>query len=282
MAILSTDFRQAVLDAKSEDSKGHAYQALFEHKSAADLQSLKSDVDIGISLQAAWEDARKPIARPKKSQYRVDTIYDPAATLGFVAFLSQRTGLSVPEWWKAAFLEVDYFPGQHHAFFRPISPYDEILDGSGRVSRGVTVAFTKTGVSFASNGIKVTIARDIDVHADTYAVLLEKDRSYIVPLSYGSGGFGYTLRALDSRTGEVVWSSPGWAAGRRMLMGLSFHAVSIVHSAHLVVVFGAESHGAYVEAYDDLTGKCLYRFCSCYWFNFPEAWNVRWGKMRGL
>ena len=52
------------------------------------------------------------------------------------------------------------------------------------------------------------------------------------------------------------------------------HRVESVSSEGSVLVFGGESHGMYLEAFDEKTGKCLYRFCTCYRFNFSESWNV--------
>jgi hypothetical protein len=39
-------------------------------------------------------------------------------------------------------------------------------------------------------------------------------------------------------------------------------------------VYGCDSHGMYAEGFDAKTGKCRFRFCTCYWFNFSEAWGL--------
>jgi hypothetical protein len=41
------------------------------------------------------------------------------------------------------------------------------------------------------------------------------------------------------------------------------------------VVFGIESHGAYVEALGPATGENQFRFCTCYWFNFSKGWGLK-------
>jgi hypothetical protein len=51
--------------------------------------------------------------------------------------------------------------------------------------------------------------------------------------------------------------------------------VDLVEKDGTLFVFRAESFGAYLEAFDLATGKCLYRFCSGYWSNFSEKWRLR-------
>jgi hypothetical protein len=59
-----------------------------------------------------------------------------------------------------------------------------------------------------------------------------------------------------------------------MLLGLGVHQMELVVSGDRVCVFGAESHGVYAEAFRLDDGKPLVRFCTCYWFNFSERWNL--------
>jgi hypothetical protein len=40
-------------------------------------------------------------------------------------------------------------------------------------------------------------------------------------------------------------------------------------------VFGMESHGAYIEAFDAGTGKVRFRFCTCYWSEHSETWGLK-------
>ena len=66
-----------------------------------------------------------------------------------------------------------------------------------------------------------------------------------------------------------------WAAGRTALAGYGVHRVELAGKDGSVFVFGTESHGMYLEAFDLATGKCQFRFCSCYWFTFSETWNLK-------
>jgi hypothetical protein len=61
---------------------------------------------------------------------------------------------------------------------------------------------------------------------------------------------------------------------RSSLGGVAKHVIDIRYQDKIVYVFGAESHGMYVEAFDAGSGECIYRFCTCYWFAFSERWRI--------
>lgn len=89
-----------------------------------------------------------------------------------------------------------------------------------------------------------------------------------------ASGFSYSIRRTDMNRNRTVWSSSVWAVNRTALAGVGAHQVELVISDERVFVFGAESHGAYLEAFDLSDGRPLVRFCTCYWFNFSESWSL--------
>ena len=89
------------------------------------------------------------------------------------------------------------------------------------------------------------------------------------------GGFPYKLACLAGKGGKPVWTTEVWAAGRLILMGKGVHRLELAENDDTLFVFGAESHGMYLEAFDSATGKCRYRFCTGYWFNFSEGWDLK-------
>jgi hypothetical protein len=87
-------------------------------------------------------------------------------------------------------------------------------------------------------------------------------------------GFRYAIEMRDLRSSSIVWRNQVWAAGRTALTGLGVHQIEMVVSEQRLFVFGAESHGAYAEAFRLSDGVPLFRFCTCYWFNFSELWHM--------
>jgi hypothetical protein len=90
-------------------------------------------------------------------------------------------------------------------------------------------------------------------------------------------GFRYELACYMPVGGAPAWVVDVWSAGRTCAGGGGFgcHRVELREKGGRIYVFGAESHGMYLEVFELATGKCLYRFCTCYWFNFSEAWGLR-------
>jgi hypothetical protein len=93
---------------------------------------------------------------------------------------------------------------------------------------------------------------------------------------YPNAGFSYQLTAHEGKGGRLIWKADVWSAGRLFLQGLGgYHRVELRERGGVVHVFGAESHGMYLEAFEAAAGKNLYRFCTCYWFNFSEEWGLK-------
>jgi hypothetical protein len=101
------------------------------------------------------------------------------------------------------------------------------------------------------------------------------DRDFSVVSFACRAGFRFNLLCVDSNTGALLWQADVWAAGRTTLGGAEVHRISSIRKDDLIANFGAESHGAYVETFDLRTVRNRFRFCTCYWFNFSEQWNLR-------
>jgi hypothetical protein len=68
-----------------------------------------------------------------------------------------------------------------------------------------------------------------------------------------------------------------WGPGRRtgIVSGFHDHWAEVVGLGDTVYVFGAESRGVYLEAFEAATGKARFRFCTGYWFHWSEAWGLK-------
>ena len=81
---------------------------------------------------------------------------------------------------------------------------------------------------------------------------------------------------MDSKTGKKQWTRTAWAARRGAASGPEGGSqIEIRRHGDTVIVYGCESHGMYAEGFEARTGKCQFRFCTCYWFNFSEAWGIK-------
>jgi hypothetical protein len=273
--------REWVVRSSVPDSKARGYRAWFEKVGRAGLTDLMSDKDAGIALQAAWEAHKKPARRAKPVPSRVDDVYDPAELKKFVAFVKDRTKAPVPAWWTEVVIDVGVVPGRHHHFAwggthptwktrRPkAGEHMEVPDGAELERRGEALVYTAGGrsVEFPGAALAVTAASAVT------AVFADKRSA--VAVAFTGMGCPFKLGGFEGGGRKPVWVADVWAAGRTILTGLAPHQVELAEKGGTVFVFGAETCGAYLEAFDLATGKCLYRFCSGYWFHFSETWGLK-------
>jgi hypothetical protein len=268
--------RNSVIRAATPEEKGSAYRRLFESLKRADLPRLKNDQDTGIALQAAWELSRKPIKRKPAIAGRADWIYDPKPLKEFVRFFATRTGIRPPDWWIDTVCGIDLFPRQHHATIGGREPKYVSAKSGPEVPPGVFLKDIgrRYQVTDGRNSIEIDKER---FDTERVAIALDKDRAFFALIGHGlGGGQSYRLHCVDQK-GKKIWQAEVWAAYRTVMGGLGNHYVSFVRQGPYIVAFGSESHGAYAEAFDSTTGKVAFRFCTCYWFHFPETWKVSWG-----
>jgi hypothetical protein len=268
--------RDQVLNADSRDKAATAYRRYFAHLGRAGLRERLTDKDTAIALHAAWEVHKKPVKRAKLIDNRADHIYDRDELSKFVAFLKDRTKAPVPDWWTEAIAEVELFPGRHHGF-----PWKNTVPKLRKTKTGL---YVPDGVKLEEDGgMLVYTAGDRAVEFqksafadgldDCFLGLVGEKRSVIAAYSDASG-FAFTIAGFEGKGGKPTWKAEVWAAGRMILAGQGYHNVELKEKDGVVFVFGAESHGMYLEAFDIATGKCQYRFCTCYWFNFSEMWDL--------
>ncbi len=274
--------REAVVKASSSKLKAKAYQSLFKATGQKGLADLTKDDDTGIALQAAWELHKKAAMRPKHIALRTDDVYDHVELEKFVTFLKQKTKAPVPNWWAETILDVDVFPGRHHAFsstsktpvpkLRKSKAGVEVPDGAEVTEDGDALAYTSGGRSVKF--LKTAFDANID---DAMAGLLTEKRSVIASYTTACGA-RFQLAGFEGnggKGGKPTWTADVWSSGRTELGGRSFHLMELTQKDDSVYVFGAESHGMYMEAFDIATGKCRFRFCTAYWFDFSEAWGLK-------
>ncbi len=266
--------REQVLRADTRAKAADAYKAYFLRLGRASLRDRMKDEDTGLALQAAWEAHLKP-AKRKDAGLRSDDMYDPAELGKFLAFLKARTKAPVPDWWAKGIVDVDLFPGQHHAF---IGPGEKANPG-----KTGTAAAGEPRVKEKGNSLVFSVGgRSVEFPKSTFGERLPpafvgwvgEGRSVVAAYPTISG-FPYKVAGFADKGGKPTWTADVWAAGRPFLAGLGYHFVDLKEKDGIVYLFGMESHGAYLEAFDVATGRCKFRFCTCYWFDFSEEWGLK-------
>jgi hypothetical protein len=272
--------RDRVLKATKPDEKAAAYKALFTKVGKAGLAGLMKDEDTGIALQAAWELHKSPAKRATAIDHRTGDFYDSGLLKKFLGFLEVRTKAPVPGWWAGEVVAVELFPGRHHAFVGDgmhhtwklsVKAGYSVPEGAELERKGDTLVYTTGGrsVEFPRSALP------IDEGYTVTGVITERGAALAVSGFSGGGGVPFMVVGFTGKGGRPAWVADVWAAGRTMLDGWTLHRVDLVEKDGTLFVFGAEGFGAYLEAFDLATGRCLYRFCTCYWFNFSETWDLK-------
>jgi hypothetical protein len=215
--------RARLLESDTPDERAKAFQRFFIHVGRGRLEELEDDPDVGIALQASWENHRIPLPG---AGVKTPVTVDPEEMGFFLKEVSERTGVKIPDSWKAALLHahVSTSFGEHSTL------------GWGIESPGSQTSLATTAGS-------------------------------LVARPETRGGYPYVLSC------EGKWTTQVWASGRTGLFtGWGPHEVILTGDAHRVLVFGWESHAAYVEAFDMATGSPLFRFCTSYWCHGSEDW----------
>jgi hypothetical protein len=255
---------------KSAEVAG-AYKRLFTHVGLAGLKKVAEDEDTSIALQAAWELHRKSVKRDPPVLDRTDWVFDKKSMEEFLKFVAKRLKAKPPAWWGATLLKGDVFPGQHHAF----------IDNEGPLPPAATVKVEKDHVAITSGKQSVKIpkadfdkaAGDLDIGTSP-VIMCGAELSFIARPVFR--GYPFEVIGVDFKTGKKSWGATVWAARRGFSSGpAGVNPVEIRRQGDTVIVYGCESHGMYAEGFDAKTGKCQFRFCTCYWFNNSEAWGLK-------
>jgi hypothetical protein len=258
-------------DEENSEEAARAYKELFTHLGRAGLKGLTGGGDTSIALQASWELHRKAVKRAPPIDYRADWVFDRKLAEGFVAFYSKRVKADPPAWWRTTLVHGDVFPGSHHAFLvrakgLPAEAKVEVHKGEVVITAGKqAVRLPRAVYDEALPGS----------NRNTPPVALwGKEQSFFARPRFR--GYPFKVAGVDTRTGKKLWVASVWAARRRGSTGpAGVNPVEIRREGDAVIVYGCESHGMYAEGFDAKTGRCRFRFCTCYWFNFPEAWGIK-------
>lgn len=259
------------------DAPATAYKKLFRHVGLAGLKGLAEDKDTSIALQVAWEIHKRPAKRPKPVGAPAEDTYDPAELTKFVQFLKERTRAPVPDWWAEEIVDVDVYPGKYHRF--TVGGPDIRASKAGEfvfVPKGAELERADGVLRYTSGG------RSVEFPEVTFGKLVIGDvvgwvgdkRSVVAAITPG-GGYGYRLAGFGAKGGKPEWVAKVWAVGRKEFAKGRAHAAEVIEKDGTAFVFGVDLFGMYLEAFDVATGACRFRFCTCYWFDHSEGWDLK-------
>lgn len=196
----------------------------------------------------------------------------------FIVFFEGLTKTKAPTWWSRGIADVDVFANEHHAFISQGKLKWPLQSVTPSGKDGLRVEEKKALLQCTSGNRSLEIEKSVfdSIYSGSYVGWLGKDRSVVASYWDGSG-FSYQIAGFKDGNRKQEWKTDVWAAGRSSLGGNGFHHVELQENEGIVIIYGIESHGAYAEAFDIATGKASFRFCTCYWFNFSEAW---WAKKK--
>lgn len=269
--------REAILQAQvgesdNSETASEAYKELFTYLGRDGVKKLTNDEETSIALQAAWETLKKTVKRNPPIRGRTDFVFDKKSTQEFLEFFSKRVKADPPDWWRAALVKGDVFPEGHHAFMDlgeelPMRPKvdvkkDEVIITAGKQSVKISVTAYDE------------VANEVATLGTAPVALWGEEQSFVA--RPGFRAYPFNVVSANSKTGKKVWMTSVWAARRGFSSGeAEGYPIEIRRERDTVIVYGCECHGAYAEGFDAKTGKCQFRFCTCYWFNFSEAWGLK-------
>jgi hypothetical protein len=257
-------------DGGKSFAAGRAYKKLFSHVGLAGLKALAEDEDTGIALQAALELHKKVVKRDTPIPNRTNWVFDKKPMEEFLKFAAKRLKTEPPAWWGAVLVKGEVFPDSHHAF---ITKNEGLLPATAKVK----VEKDEVVLTSGKQSVKVpkVVFGKVESDLDSPPVILcGESLSFIArPVCCGHP---YDVICVDSKTGKKQWAAPVWASCHISHTGPpSPDYIEIRRHEDTVIVYGCEIFSVYAEAFDAKTGKCQFRFCTCYWGFNSEQWGLK-------
>lgn len=265
------------------------YKALFEKVGRAGLPDLTKDKDTSLALQASWELHKKLVKRTKRAgpvlkDVQSNETYDAAEVKKFVEFVKERTKAPVPGWWADRLADLDVYKERSHLSWAEAHKLKEVALGKEdvwRVRDGVTLALKDGTISYRSGDVSLEFPKnlfDITSFEDALADLVTEKVTCLAKYRSELGGGRFRVAGFENKSGKHIWSAETWPVHPFPHFGpTTEQRVEMTRAGDTVFVFGATTRGLYVEAFDLGTGKCQFRFCTSYWGNPSEQWNLKPG-----
>ena len=270
--MIADNFRPQIVKATTPVVTALNYRALFTKVGVKRLGELSKDPNNMLAVQGMWE-ANKRVA-PKATDGRLD----PAGIKAFTGFFKTRMKMDLPPWFKETLQKGRLISGTATTFPAVKSIHYVKTKAGLMAPQGTTINPDGKRFVISTGNRSVKVDRSLleigkDTLPERVSVLITNKRTFIA--LHASAGFPFRLVSVRTGSGKLNWSASVWGAGRKTLGGVGFHNISMRLKDSQLFLFGAESHGVFVETFEASSGENYFRFCSSYWFHFSETWNLK-------
>jgi len=267
--------RDVVIDAQTPVEAGRAYRRLF---TSFDAGTLVNDQNTGIALQAYWRInnmqrlllSGEPDRNPRSMSGSSSVHLSRHHVHRFLGFFEGRTKLVVPLFW-----EDDFFTRAADGGAWGLRPEAGVKDLRYRYA--IDVDIESADVVLKLDWLRETVRlplstfatpADADPRPDAFDMDVSGALAMIV-LYNSDFSDSYFVRAVDTKSGALIWEIRGWGAGYEGGSGVASNYLQVRIQESTVVVFGASVSGRYAEAFDARSGNPVFRFSTNYW----NAWD---------
>lgn len=257
---------ESAVKAKSPRETADAYQLLFSHASATELQDLIVDKHVSISLRGAWEHVRRTV---KEGKLSAPIAPDTSELHRFLGFVEGRLAVPIPERWERSLLSAMAHK-RDNVYFHVLenSPYRR-TEARLSAPKSVSVRKNDGGFLLDVDEQSLRIPADIVKNAsrkgpiDAVNTIVDGDRCYVA--LHSDFGLPYQVHCFEIATAKLLWSTEVWAAGGLiMYTGMGFHWADLVLHDKVLYVFGVSGDAAYIEGFATMDGNNQFRFSTSY------------------
>jgi hypothetical protein len=253
---------------------------LFNDADEPKLRRLMDGSDLTIALRAAWLISQYPAVGKL-----------PSRPQRFLGFLEGRTGLHMPLSWEVGLastrFEKDGLRTSQSVLqeYQPICPFLQKNESGALEYKEKVPCRTALGL-LAPSGTSLARERDcIVISFEAWKVHLREalfrkflaqpgawicsahlDQKRSVFVVYDELAYDFPIFCVDNLTGELLWQRKVWAyceAGGRA--GSYYNDVAVLSGRGVVAICGNFCGTCYLEAFDVMTGKPSYCFCTWGW-----------------
>lgn len=243
------------------------YRSLFAAAGPNGLSRLQSLPDDSIAIQAAWESVALTVPLEMTNE---PVRLDADRLNWFVGFFEGRARVSLPKGWRELMLDArtnqrdNIFPGEPKS-----NPYHDAVAGRVKCPTDASVNTSSDAVVFRIAADRIMIPEKIMRRAEDGGVYFNvsgcftPERCFLAV--HNDFGAPHDVACIDRSSGKLLWKSTACGSCWHPVWGSGKCWVWVVFTDDdRVFVFGAESCGFYVHAFNADDGKSLLHFSSRY------------------
>jgi hypothetical protein len=242
--------------ARSAREATRIYRSLFDTAADAQIRALKASSSDGLAVRANWEEVKRSVRHSPDSRWATP---NPERLERFIGVIEGRLRTVTPIWWEQTFLDIVADREYNFSFRGKLVPTYEPTPSGVRAHVGVKLHGLRLEVADAA----VTLPEYVIGHAGKINAIVEDGTCFLA--AHHQTADRFKLFSLSAKNQEVNWSVDVWgASSEASYSGAGFHAVTLSVNSELLIVFGAATDCAYIEAFARSTGECRFRFSTTY------------------